>query len=316
MKFKVKIAIIIPVHNRKHTTLKCHMHLAFVLKNPCFDAEIIIIDDGSTDGTGEALRAENINELVILEGDGNLWWTGAVNKGVEYAMAQKKFDYILLMNDDVAFENDFIQHLISSAQQNPASIIGAITLYEDASEKTIWKAGMSWSQGIRPFLKNNCQGQKYSARDLPELLEVDAISGRGLLIPMHVIEEIGLFDDVKFPHGYADHEFCMRAKKRGYRLLINTRALIYSQPDPRKSFSYIVTRYPLKDLISTFSNIKFDWNIKSLLNIYTASSGYPKGIIYFTIHLLIIGRLIFFKSTLPHKTFEKYLSKKYGQITT
>lgn len=305
-----------PVHNRKVTTLRFIDNIIKLINTPYFQFEIVVIDDGSTDGTGEALRAENINELVILEGDGNLWWTGAVNKGVEYAMAQKKFDYILLMNDDVAFENDFIQHLISSAQQNPASIIGAITLYEDASEKTIWKAGMSWSREIRPLLKNNCQGQKYSARDLPGLLEVDAVSGRGLLIPAHVIEEIGLFDDVKFPHGYADHEFCMRAKKKGYRLLINTRALIYSHPDPKKSFSYIVTQYPLKDLISTFSNIKFDWNIKSLLNIYTASSGYPKGIIYFTMHLLIIGRLIFFKSTLPHKTFKKYLSKKYGQITT
>ena len=64
--------IVIPVHNRKHFTRDCLLSLR---KQTFQNFTIIVIDDGSSDGTGEMIQKE-FPEVVLLHGDGNLWWTG------------------------------------------------------------------------------------------------------------------------------------------------------------------------------------------------------------------------------------------------
>jgi GT2 family glycosyltransferase len=72
-----KIFIIIPVHNRKQITLNCLKSLS---KNGDLGRyHVVVVDDGSTDGTAEAIQAL-YPDIVVLHGDGNLWWTGAIKK--------------------------------------------------------------------------------------------------------------------------------------------------------------------------------------------------------------------------------------------
>jgi GT2 family glycosyltransferase len=69
------VYIIIPVHNRKQITIACLENL-----NTCGDLQkyrVIVVDDGSKDGTAEAIR-EQYPMVEILTGDGNLWWMGAI----------------------------------------------------------------------------------------------------------------------------------------------------------------------------------------------------------------------------------------------
>jgi len=96
----MKIAVIIPVFNRRETTLKC---LGLLKNNVLIPnnslINIIVVDDGSTDGTAAAIKLA-FPDVKILNGDGNLWWTGAINMGVEFALSQD-FDYLLTrLNDD------------------------------------------------------------------------------------------------------------------------------------------------------------------------------------------------------------------------
>ena len=80
------IYVVIPVHNRKDFTRNCLLSL----QKQSFQAfEVVIVDDGSTDGTAEMLR-EEFPELPVLKGDGNLWWTASVNMGIKYALEQEK----------------------------------------------------------------------------------------------------------------------------------------------------------------------------------------------------------------------------------
>ena len=93
-----KIAIIIPVFNRKNTTLNCLYQLQNITRKG-FAIDIIVIDDGSTDGTSDALR-QNYPDTILLKGGGNLWWSGGVNKGFEYAL-KEKYEFVYTINDDV-----------------------------------------------------------------------------------------------------------------------------------------------------------------------------------------------------------------------
>ena len=70
------IPFVIPVHNRLNYTKEC-LHIFNELKENSFfqnnHVQIVIVDDGSTDGTGDWIRA-NYPDVIVLEGDGNLWY--------------------------------------------------------------------------------------------------------------------------------------------------------------------------------------------------------------------------------------------------
>ena|SRR5438105_5524438 len=89
------IYAIIPVHNRIKFTINC---LTRLREQTVRSFKIIVIDDGSKDNTTHYLQ-ENFPEVILLKGDGNLWWTGAINLGVEVALSEGA-DYILTLNND------------------------------------------------------------------------------------------------------------------------------------------------------------------------------------------------------------------------
>ena len=99
--------ILIPVHNRKKFTHQCLLSL---YKQTNKNFIVIVIDDGSTDGTEKMLTSEFPN-VELLKGDGNLWWTKATNLGVKYALSQNA-KYILILNDDTELSEDYIEKML------------------------------------------------------------------------------------------------------------------------------------------------------------------------------------------------------------
>lgn len=118
---KKSASIIIPVHNRKEITIKCLQHL-----KQCGDLQqyhTIVIDDGSTDGTAEAIN-QFYPEVTILTGDGDLWWTGAIALGMKYAIEQQA-EYIIWLNDDCLPAKGSLATLLHFLKTHPNAIAGA-----------------------------------------------------------------------------------------------------------------------------------------------------------------------------------------------
>ena len=110
------IYIIIPVHNRLNLTKKC---LDSLYKQSFNDWSVYIVDDGSTDGTKEYLNSLKNPKIHYIEGDGFLWWTGAIKLGISKVLEiANKSDFIMTVNNDIVFDENAINALINNMKND------------------------------------------------------------------------------------------------------------------------------------------------------------------------------------------------------
>src|ERR1041384_3597543 len=128
----IKVGLVIPVFNRRETTLQALRSLSRIDKAG-LDVRIFIVDDGSTDGTSEAIRRE-FAEVELIAGDGTLHYAGGTNRGIMAALSWDA-DYVLTMNDDSVFHDQFLRRMVKTAQENPRSVVGALLLLWDQPHK-------------------------------------------------------------------------------------------------------------------------------------------------------------------------------------
>lgn len=219
-----KVAIVIPVHNRRDTTLQALRSLARI-DTSGLDLHLIVVDDGSTDGTSEAIRM-SFPDVQIVRGDGTLHYAGGTNIGIEAALLSGP-EFVVTANDDTIFHEKFLQSLILSARNNPDSVIGGLLLLWDKPDK-IFQVGFEW----RTMRGGWRQPHGRSVSDFPsELFEVEGLAGNCVLIPTRAIRECGLMDSKRFPHGWGDIQYFVRMRKRGWRLLVDPKALVWCEPN-------------------------------------------------------------------------------------
>ena len=215
----MKVHILIPVHNRLIETKKC---IASLLNQTYSNIEIYIIDDGSSDGTKEWV--DKINATRI-EGNGNLWWTGAIAKGVNYVLPlSKENDFIMTLNNDVVLDKNAINSLVLSSKKENNAIFGSLAI--DNKTNFCMSSGAitkSWILNINfhPYR------EKMSSEVDNSLTEVSMLTGRSVLYPISVIKSVGNFDSKWLPHYGGDIEMTVRIKNAGYLLFIDPKSKVY-----------------------------------------------------------------------------------------
>ena len=121
----MKFHVVIPVFNRLSMTLGCLESLSVQTDKMM---NVVLVDDGSTDDTSEVVL-KRFPEVHILEGNGDLWWTGAINLGIRHVLSSAApGDYVVLVNNDTYFESDFITRCRKTAQRYPNALIGSAHL--------------------------------------------------------------------------------------------------------------------------------------------------------------------------------------------
>ncbi len=220
---RIRVEIVAPVHNRKAITLQCLRSLSR-LNAPGLIAHVVIVDDGSTDGTGDAIRTE-FPDVEVVEGSGDLWFTEGTNVGVRAALKHAP-DFVLMINDDAVFDPDFLRFMVETAQKHPRSIVGSLLLLWDTPHKLfqtspVWE---TWSGGWRHWNSQTV----WTIPDKP--WKVDLIVGNCVLVPTAAFQDAGLMDSRRYPN-FGDAEFTPRLKRLGWQLLIDPRARIFCQPN-------------------------------------------------------------------------------------
>lgn len=219
----ISVAIVTPVHNRRDITGQCLRSLSRI-KSDGLDVHVIVVDDGSTDGTSEAISRE-FPDVEIIEADGSLWFTEGTNVGVRRALESDP-KYILMMNDDQVFDDNFLEFLVETAEANPRSIVGPLLLLWDQPHK-IFQVAPVWNTWLGGW-KHWYQQTVWTVPDRP--FEVDLIVGNCVLVPSDAIKECGLMNSKRYPN-FGDAEYTPRLKRAGWRLVIDPRSRVFCQPN-------------------------------------------------------------------------------------
>lgn len=199
------VFIIIPVHNRKQITLTC---LEKLKENGDLEQySVCVVDDGSTDGTADAIACL-YPDVVVLSGDGNLWWTGAIKKGMEYAYSQGAESFIWL-NDDTIPSPGSIPLMVKTCVQSQDTLVSAQCYATDYFDVPTY--GGQEKQHFSVRLLYAPKGQT---------IECDCMSGNLVCLPRSVIEKIGYPPNKLMPHCLADIVYTWEAKKAGCHLKV------------------------------------------------------------------------------------------------
>ena len=197
-------------HNRKEKTLRCLEKLNKQQGISHISLSVYLVDDGSTDGTYTAVR-EKFPEVVLLQGDGNLYWTKGMHKAMAAAMAEGYYLYLWL-NDDVKLYEDALETLLHTYNEQedsygPGIVIGSICDPETGK----WTYGASrktytwYPLRFTPIVPDG------------NIQEADNFWGNVVLIPHKIAINVGNLDQ-RFLHGGGDHDYALRAQEKGYKI--------------------------------------------------------------------------------------------------
>lgn len=206
------VAVLLTCHNRKAKTIACLESLYQADIPPAYHIDVYLTDDGSTDGTSEAVR-KRFPGIHIIKGDGNLFWAGGMRLAWKTAIEGKSFDSFLLLNDDVILYRNFMLNLLetdsySLTETGKSGIYSGATTDDITNEVTYGGSVIKQNHFLLTMQKLN-PGQ-YPQR-------CDLVNANVLWVSGEVVKRIGIFDE-RYTHGIADYDYSMRAKKKNIPL--------------------------------------------------------------------------------------------------
>jgi len=191
--------VVTAVHNRYSITEKFISQLQSQTNQ---EYRLVLVDDGSTDGTVEMVLSK-LPTSIILKGNGNLWWGGALHKAYQYLKrVVSDDDIVFLCNDDITIDIDFLNIGCELISMYPKKLISAKGLDRETG------AHIDGAEYRNPI---TADGTKLS-----DGVDGNCASTRALFIKGDVYKRIGGMHPILLPHYCSDFEYTLRAARKGY----------------------------------------------------------------------------------------------------
>ena len=279
------VHILLPVHNRKDITVR----FVRALKKQSFqNFKLVLIDDGSTDKTADVV-IKMIPSTTVIRGSGDWWWAGSLQHGYLWLKKQNlsSDDCVLIINDDVIIENDFIASGVSVLNRSGKALIGA-TAYDIHT-------GLLVDNGVNYDFKNNILNKPKDDN------EVNCLSTRGLFLKAKDFVALRGFHPVLLPHYTSDYEFTIRAHRKGYRLICSEKVKLWF--DPTTTGIYTISSQKWNKFIKLYFSKRYVNNPLYKINYYLLTFPFPYNLKHAFIELLYMFHALYavFKYNLNYR---------------
>lgn len=213
----MKPAVVVPNWNGKDFLSDCIDSLL----SQTMACQIVVVDNGSTDGSKETVR-DRYPQVELIERDRNYGFVGGVNPGITWAI-QHDCEYVALFNNDAVAEPDWLKRLVACAEAHPR--VGIVTgkFLQFGDRERLDSTGDFYSVWGYPFPRGRGeidQGQ------YDQLTEVFGASGGASLYRVSMLRQIGLFDQDFFAY-YEDVDLSFRAQLAGWGIRFEPTAKAY-----------------------------------------------------------------------------------------
>jgi GT2 family glycosyltransferase len=290
-----KVSIIIPIYNGIEYTKKCIESIRENVKYSNYD--IIIVDDGSVDNSVEII-SKCYPDVVIIPGNGNLWWSGAMNLGISYSLKEGT-DYILCLNNDNIIKSDVIRILVDTIIKKKKIIVASMVYFIDHPQ-IIRYAGGKISK-ILGMVKNSHLYEKDNGQ-FKECFETEWLGGMGVLVPKELFEEVGYFDNKNFPQYAGDQDLWLRAIKLHYRIIINPSSKIYVY-DEKTGIK--INNVGLLNTVKSLFSIKYHANIITKTKFFLRHFPYSFPLAILSFYMIGIYKSFIFKNNIQNNVHKK-----------
>jgi len=244
-----RICVLMTVYNRCDVTLRCLSRLFLQAGlNQLFSLKVILVDDGSVDGTSNQIR-EEYPDVEIVSGTGRLYWNGGMCLAYEFAKRHAP-DFYLMLNDDTILREDAIQHALETYRvrclgPGEEGVIVGATL-DPSSNRTSYgcrRRNSTW----HPF--------RFDVLDPGGVVEAcDTFDGNFVLINNAIVERIGFLDRA-YIHRFGDTDYGLVATSKGIKIwLCPDYVGVCARNDP--SLDWDSARYTLRQRLSKLFDVK------------------------------------------------------------
>lgn len=205
--YPYRLAALIAAHNRRETTLRC-LESLYCQPSEAFALQTYLVDDGSGDGTSDAVRAR-FPQVRLLSGNGALFWNGAMRLAWSAAMEERP-DLVLWLNDDTFLRPAAVADLVAlyrrEAENDPRTIVVGRT---KSAAGDITYGGYRRAGGF-----SKLRFRRLSATES----DCDTFNGNCVLVPACAVDELGMLSE-RFRHAFGDNDYGLRARRAGYRIV-------------------------------------------------------------------------------------------------
>ncbi|MCM8808110.1 MAG: glycosyltransferase [Candidatus Omnitrophica bacterium] len=202
-----RVCFVILNWNGKELLKDC---LSSILKSTNYpNYKVIIVDNGSTDGSVEYVR-KNFKKVDVLELDKNYGFSKGNNEGIKYAIRKYNPKYLLFLNNDTKIvEKGWLRKMVEFAETDEK--IGLIGCKAITLDNRIERTGFIDGKNIRKILM---QVPKEMINEVCENFMISVC----MLARKNVFEKVGGFDEVYSPYLWEDMDFFIRVKRAGFRI--------------------------------------------------------------------------------------------------
>ena len=205
------LTVLILSYNGKHLLEES---ISSYLLNDYLDFSVIVIDNGSTDGTKEWVE-KNFPEVYVLRTEKNLGYSGGLNLGLDYAFRKRNSDYVVITNNDVKADSKMISELVKIAETDNkiGFVTGKVYYYDNPGIfQTVGYKEEDKTGDVSHIGRGEADTGQYDfVRELPSSDDIF------MLVSKQVYTVVGGYD-INFQFQCEQRDWQERAKKKGFKI--------------------------------------------------------------------------------------------------